>query len=211
MTETGGGHVAMLTADHAQDRIGWVGRALLGVDLAIADDDGALLPPDTEGEILVRGPMVMKGYLNNPEETAHAMHGDWLRTGDVGLIDAEGFLKVTGRKKDMLRSGGLNVYPAELERILAGIGGLSEFAVIGVPDDKWGEVPMIVTSDSVDPDLAALAERCLSDLATYKRPKYLYRYGQPLPRTFSGKIMKHALRDELRVPPEGVLVLSFRA
>jgi len=209
MTETGGGHVAMLFAEEAKSRIGWAGRALLGVDLAIADDDGNRLPADSEGEILVRGPMVMQGYLNNPEETAAAMLGDWLRTGDVGLMDAAGFLKVTGRKKDMLRSGGLNVYPAEIERVLAGIRGLCEFAVIGVRDATWGEVPMIVTHDSDAPDLEALRQRCLSDLAGYKRPRYIVAYGRPLPRTFSGKIMKHVLRDEFRDPPADAQALRF--
>ena len=211
MTETGGGHVAMLFGEHASSRIGWVGRALLGVDLAIADDDGNILAANAEGEILVRGPMVMKGYLNNPEETAQAMLGDWLRTGDVGVMDEEGFLKITGRKKDMLRSGGLNVYPAELERILAGIPGLEEFAIIGVSDEKWGEVPMIVTHDTQPVDIEALAARCLAELAGYKRPKYLLPYGGPLPRTFSGKIMKQALRETFRDPPEGAILLSFRS
>ena len=211
MTETGGGHVTMLFAEHARERVGWVGRALLGVELAIADDDGTFLPPDSEGEILVRGPMVMKGYLNNPDETAQAMLGDWLRTGDVGVMDGEGFLRITGRKKDMLRSGGLNVYPAELERILAGIRGLAEFAVIGVSDPQWGEVPMIVAHDAEAPDLEALAARCLGELAGYKRPRYLLRRETPLPRTFSGKIMKQALRSEYGHPPAAAITLSFRA
>jgi fatty-acyl-CoA synthase len=210
LTESGGGHVAMLFNEHIRSRIGWAGRPLLGVDLAIADDEGAFLAAGQEGEIVVRGPMVMQGYLNNPEETTKAMLGDWLRTGDVGLLDEEGFLRVTGRKKDMLRSGGLNVYPAEIERVLAGIRGLEEFAVIGVSDERWGEVPMIVAHDSEPPDLEALKKRCLSDLAGYKRPKYLCAYGKPLPRTFSGKIMKHALQGEFRHAPEHALVLSFK-
>jgi len=211
MTETGGGHVAMLPVEYARERIGWAGRPLLGVEMQIADDEGNFLPPDTEGEILVSGPMVMLGYLNNPEETAKAIFGNWLRTGDVGIMDDQGFLKVTGRKKDMLRSGGINVYPAELERILAGIRGLGEFAIIGVRDEKWGEVPMIITNDPEEPDIEALAARCLADLAGFKRPKYLHRYGRPLPRTLSGKIMKQALRAEFSDPPEGVTVLSFRS
>ena len=183
-SETGGGHVALLFTEHARSKIGWSGRSLLGVDLAIADDDGNFLAADAEGEIIVRGPMVMKGYLNNPEETANAMMGDWLRTGDVGILDREGFLKVTGRKKDMLRSGGLNVYPAELERFVAGIRGLNEFAVIGVRDEAWGEVPMIVTNDPEAPDIEALRARCIADLAGYKRPKYLFKYGGRLPHIF---------------------------
>lgn len=210
-SETGGGHVALLFTEHARSKIGWSGRSLLGVDLAIADDDGNFLAADAEGEIIVRGPMVMKGYLNNPEETANAMMGDWLRTGDVGILDREGFLKVTGRKKDMLRSGGLNVYPAELERFLAGIRGLNEFAVIGVRDETWGEVPMIVTNDPEAPDIEALRARCIADLAGYKRPKYLFKYGGRLPRTFSGKIQKHVLREEFKDPPKGALALTYHS
>ena len=208
MTETGGGHVTMLFGDEAKSRLGWAGRALPGVDLAIAGDDGAMLPAGEEGEILVRGAMVMQGYLNNLEESAAAWRDGWLRTGDVGLLDGQGYLKVTGRKKDMIRSGGLNVYPAEIERVLAGIDGMAEFAVIGVPDDRWGEVPMIVAHDSRSPDLDMLRQRCVADLAGYKRPKYLFEYGRPLPRTFSGKIMKHALRDEFRTLPDGAIALG---
>jgi fatty-acyl-CoA synthase len=210
LTETGG-HVALLFGEDARGRLGWAGRKLPGVDLAIADDEGRFLEAGEEGEILVRGPMVMKGYLNNPEETAKAMLGEWLRTGDVGVIDADGFLMVTGRKKDMLRSGGLNVYPAELERVLAGIEGMEEFAIIGVKDAKWGEVPMIVAYGTGAPDLRALCERCTSELAGYKRPRFLLDYGKPLPRTYSGKIQKQALRDEFEAPPASATRLSYEA
>lgn len=210
MTETGG-HVTMLFGDEARDRKGSAGRALLGVDLAVADDDGRLLPPGEEGEILVRGPMVMRGYLNNPDETAKAMAGGWLHTGDAGVVDADGYLKVTGRKKDMLRSGGLNVYPAEIERVLAGIAGMEEFAVIGVSDARWGEVPMIVAHGTGQPDLDDLRRRCLAELAGYKRPRFLAKYGRPLPRTYSGKIMKQVLRAEFAHAPEDATALSYDA
>lgn len=211
LTESGGGHVAMLFNEDIRSRIGWVGRPLMGVDIMIATDEGRPLSAGQDGEILVRGPMVMQGYLNSPEETARAMSGEWLRTGDIGMMDEAGYLKVTGRKKDMLRSGGLNVYPAEIERVLAGVRGLAEFAVIGVSDERWGEVPMIVTHDPDAPDIDTLTQRCLSGLAGYKRPRYLWAYGKPLPRTFSGKIMKHVLQQEFASPPEGALSLHFKS
>ncbi|HZV10303.1 MAG TPA: AMP-binding protein, partial [Novosphingobium sp.] len=210
LTETAG-HVALLFGEHAEGRLGSAGRALLGVDLAIADEEGGFLPAGHSGEILVRGAMVMQGYLNNPEETARAMRGDWLCTGDIGTIDAEGFLTVTGRKKDMLRSGGLNIYPAELERVLAGIAGMAECAVIGVADETWGEVPMLIVHGEGELDVEALRARCLTQLAGYKRPRYLLDYGAPLPRTFSGKIMKHALRAEFAVAPEQARRLTYSA
>jgi fatty-acyl-CoA synthase len=210
LTETGG-HVALLFGEDAQGRLGGAGRKLPGVELAIADDDGRFLVAGEEGEILVRGPMIMTGYLNNPEETAKTMLGDWLRTGDIGVIDAAGFLMVTGRKKDMLRSGGLNVYPSELERVLAGICGIEEFAIIGVKDAKWGEVPMIVAHGAVAPDLDALRERCTRELAGYKRPRFLLDYGKPLPRTYSGKIQKQVLRDEFELAPAHATRLSYDA
>lgn len=209
LSETGG-HVTILFGEHARDRMAWSGQALPGVSIAIAGEDGSFLPCGETGEICVRGPMVMLGYLNNPSDTAKALKDGWLRTGDIGLLDEAGFLKVTGRSKDMVRSGGLNIYPAELERVLAGLGGMDEIAVIAVSDERWGEVPMIVCHGSSEPDIAALQQRCLDELAGYKRPHYLFAYGKPLPRTFSGKIMKHALREEFPIPPAGAVRLSYK-
>lgn len=208
LTETAG-HATLLfhdDPDHAQDSSG---RALLNTELRIIDDEGNFLAPGQPGEIIVRGPMVMKGYVNKPEETARTMiHGNWLRTGDTGILDAHGFLRVVDRSKDMLKSGGLNVYPAELERIIAGVPGLEEFAIIGVPSERWGEVPMIVANGTQKLDLAALKSRCRLELADYKRPHYFVAYGKPLPRTMSGKVLKRDLREEYRVPPGDAVFLK---
>ncbi len=200
LTETAG-HVTLLFADDAERKLGTTGRPVMNVDVQVADEQGNVVDVGRTGEIRVRGPTVMKGYLNKPEATATAMEGAWLRTGDMGCFDADGFLKVVDRSKDMLKSGGLNVYPAELERVLAGVPGLEEFAIIGVGDQRWGEVPMIVAHGSRPLDMGLLKECCLRELADYKRPKYIVEHGKPLPRTISGKILKRELRSAYPAAP----------
>ena len=207
LTETGG-HATLLFQEDAERKLGSSGRAIMNMDLRIVDETGTMLPPGTPGEILLRGPGVMKGYINNPEETAKAIRDGWLWTGDTGTVDAEGFLRVVDRTKDMLKSGGLNVYPAELERVLAGVPGLEEFAVIGVSDSRWGEVPMIVTHAARTLDLALLRERCTLELADYKRPHYVVDHGAPLPRTVSGKILKRDLRIAYSAAPDHAVRLK---
>lgn len=207
LTETAG-HVSLLFAEDADRKRGSAGRAVLNSRLRIVREDGSEAAPDEDGEILVEGPSVMKGYINNPAETARTMSGTWLRTGDIGALDNEGFLRVLDRSKDMLKSGGLNVYPAELERVLAGVPGLEEFAVIGVRDERWGEAPMIVAHGAQPLDIEALKERCRRQLADYKRPRYFLDYGAPLPRTVSGKIVKRTLRAEFELAPPRAVKLK---
>ncbi|MBA2933736.1 AMP-binding protein [Sphingomonas sp. CGMCC 1.13654] len=207
LTETGG-HATLLFQEDAIRKLGSSGRAIMGMELRIADDRGAALPAGEAGEILLRGPGVMKGYINDPAETAKAIQDGWLRTGDTGVVDEEGFLRVVDRTKDMLKSGGLNVYPAELERVLAGVPGLEEFAVIGIGDTRWGEVPMIVAHGARALDLAGLRLRCTEELADYKRPHYVVEHGKPLPRTVSGKILKRDLRAVYAAVPEGAIRLK---
>jgi fatty-acyl-CoA synthase len=208
LTESGGSHATLLFSEEAERKLGFAGRPLLGIGLRIVDDEGRDLPAGETGEIWLSGDTIMKGYLNKPEETAKALEGGWLHTGDMGLVDEEGFLKLVDRKKDMLISGGLNVYPAELERTLAGISGMEEFVIIGVKDDRWGEVPMIVAYGTGPLDVNALKEKCRQDLADYKRPHYFLNYGRPLPRTFSEKLLKRALRDQFWEVPETALRLK---
>lgn len=207
LTETGG-HATLLFQEDAIRKQGSSGRAIMNMDVRVVDEQGAPLPPGEPGEILVRGTGVMKGYINNPQETGKAIRNGWLYTGDTGILDQEGFLHVVDRTKDMLKSGGLNVYPAELERVLAGVAGLEEFAVIGVPDSRWGEVPMIVTHSRRMLDLADLKQRCLEELADYKRPHYVLDHGQPLPRTVSGKILKRDLRLTYASAPDHAVRLK---
>jgi fatty-acyl-CoA synthase len=203
LTEAGGSHVTLLFGEDAQRKLGFAGRPLpnIGVKVRRADDSPAAV--DEPGEIWVHGPTLMSGYLNNPALTAEVLVDGWLKTGDVGFFDAEGYLKIVDRSKDMLISGGLNVYPAELERVLATVPGLKEFAVIGVPDTRWGEVPLMVVAQGLETlDLAGLRAFCERELADYKRPRYIVNYEQPLPRTFSGKIQKAVLRQHYQAVPE---------
>ena len=167
------------------------------------------MPAGEVGEILVRGPHVMKEYWNKPEATAETIVDGWLHSGDLGLQDDEGYLKVVDRTKDMLISGGINVYPAEIEKALAGIEGVVDLAVIGVPDERWGETPMIVLyatreADGVIADIESIGRR---DLAGFKRPRFAVVSTDPLPRTFSGKLAKPLLRQQFAAPPPDAIPL----
>ncbi|CAM3212908.1 FadD3 family acyl-CoA ligase [Nocardioides dubius] len=175
------------------------GRALDGVELRIADaTTGEPLPAGAEGEVLLRGPMVMIGYLDDAEATADAIDGDgWLHTGDVGVVDEAGYLRITDRLKDMYISGGFNVYPAEVEQALARLEGVVEAAVVGVPDERMGEVgkayvvrraEATVTADDV---IAFARER----IANFKVPRYV-SFVDTLPRNLSGKVLKNELRED---------------
>lgn len=200
-TESAGTFMTMLYPDEAERKAGFAGRAMPHVQIKIVDQDGLELPPNTTGEIVVKSPAVMTGYLNQPEQTSNTLRDGWLWTGDIGLLDEEGYLKIVDRSKDMLISGGLNVYPAELEQALAGKAGLEEFAVIGVPDEKWGEVPMIIVPSLACIDIEELKSLSRQKLADFKRPKYITAYGEELPRTFSGKIRKPELRERFQKLP----------
>ena len=209
LTEASGGCVFLNSAD-AVRKVGFAGLPMLHTHLRIVDPEGNDAPAGVVGEILVQGPSVMKEYRNRPDETAAALSGGWLHTGDLGLLDDEGYLKVVDRKKDMIISGGINVYPAEIERALAGVPGIGEFAVIGVPDERWGEVPLLVVADDLAIDVDALVSTCLSELADYKRPRYLVANGGPLPRNVSGKLVKPQLREKYATAPAAAVDLKAR-
>ena len=150
----------------------------------------------------------MRGYWRKPEATAQMIVDGWLHTGDVGMMDEAGFLKLIDRSKDMLISGGINVYPAEIEQALAGTAGIVEMAVIGVPDPEWGEVPMIVARVHGDQAaiIRALEAAAGASLAKFKRPRHIAFIDQPLPRTLSGKVSKPALR---RMFPDSSVAARF--
>lgn len=199
---------AILPNSAALDKVGSAGLATLHARIRIADEDDNDVPTGEVGEILVAGPQVMSGYWNQPEATAAALRGGWLHTGDLGYLDAEGYLYVVDRVKDMLISGGLNVYPAEIERLLTGFPGIVEIAVVGVPDDKWGETPAIVAfTGGQDLDTSGLVDTCREALADFKRPRYLVVRDEPLPRGMSGKILKRHLRAELLEHPDLLVAL----
>jgi fatty-acyl-CoA synthase len=138
----------------------------------------------------------MERYWDDEKATAEAMVDGWLRTGDLAEMDEEGYIRIVDRKKDMLISGGINVYPAEIERVLAEIPDLSESTVIGVPDHKWGEVPAVIVRTSRPYSREQLLSYCREQLASYKVPKHVIFRDDPLPRSMSGKVMKAELRQE---------------
>lgn len=176
---------------------GSIGRAFLNFDVRILRDD--LTPADAGevGEIAVRGPSVMQGYFNNPEATAAVFHDEWLRTGDMGVMDEGGFVQFHDRLKDMVKTGGLNVYSQEVEQVLLRHPAVREAAIIGLPSDAWGEevTAIIVLHDGARADVAEITSFAKQDLAGYKVPKqvHIVPYEQ-MPINYSGKIMKRDLR-----------------
>ncbi len=187
------------------EKIGSTGRATPHVQIEIRDDDGKRLPAGTSGEICLRGPKIFHGYWRDPARTQAAFFPDgWFRTGDVGYLDAEGFLFLTDRKKDMIISGAENVASSEVERVLFEMPGILEAAVIGLPDERWGErvVAVVVPRAGASITEEALRAHCRSRLAAYKVPKQLV-LSDALPRNPSGKVLKRVLRESLRAQPTG--------
>jgi fatty-acyl-CoA synthase len=195
MTESSGVGTSLPQEDFER-KAGSAGVVNFGTDLSIRDAEGGPLPPGEVGEICLRGPSVMRGYWGDPDATAETLAGGWLHTGDLGLLDEDGYLRIMGREKDMVLSGGLNVYPGEIERVLLLDERVREVAVVAVPDDRWGEVPAaLVVTDQAELDAGPLRALCRAELADYKIPKYFHFTTEPLPRTMSGKISKADLRD----------------
>ena len=179
---------------------GTAGQLLSGVEVRIVDDNGQDVSAGAGGEILVRGPGVMRGYYNQPEETAKAVdETGWLWTGDIGTLDNDGYLSITGRKKEMIIVGGENVYPREVEDILTLHDDVAEAAVIGVPDASRGEVvaAVIVPAEDRKPDEIAIRDFCRKRLAGFKVPRQV-RVGSDLPRGPTGKILKRKLHELFR-------------
>ncbi|NKB57148.1 MAG: AMP-binding protein [Alphaproteobacteria bacterium] len=190
---------AQVHADSAHprwlERLGSVGIAQSVVEVRVADADDNFLPAGESGEILVRGDSVMNGYWGNPEATAETLRGGWLHTGDVGTFDADGFLTLMDRSKDMIISGGTNIYPREVEEVLLRHPEIAEVSVIGRPHPEWGEVVIayIVAGDRA-PEPALLDTYCAENIARFKRPKE-YRFVDELPKNNYGKVLKTELRD----------------
>ncbi len=184
-------------ADHigADDAIlGSVGYARSGVDVAVLREDSAPAAIDEIGEIVCRGDVVMSGYWNNPDATAKTLQDGWLRTGDMGSFDDRGFLTLRDRSKDVVISGGSNIYPREVEEVLLEHPGVQEAGVVGAPDGEWGEVVVAFIVGSASP--AELDAHLLERIARFKRPKR-YEYIEELPKNSYGKVLKRALRERL--------------
>jgi fatty-acyl-CoA synthase len=195
MTETG--PTAFLAArEDALSKIGSVGKPQMLLDVRIVDADGRDVREGESGEIWMRGPGLTPGYWGKPADTANAFTGDgWLKSGDIGRRDAEGCYYVAGRIKEMYISGGENVYPAEVENVLARHAAVLESAVIGVADEKWGEVGhafVMLRPGAATPSANELIQHVRAQLAAYKAPRHI-SFVEDFPRTAAGKIRKHLL------------------
>ena len=176
---------------------GSIGLPIPSTDACVKDDDGRQLPMGEIGELCIKGPQVMKGYWNRPEETAAVIDAEgWLHTGDMARMDENGYFFIVDRKKDMILVSGFNVYPNEIEDVLAAMPGILEVAAVGVPDEKSGEAVKVVIVRK-DPKLTAEDVKAYAreQLTGYKRP-HLVEFRDELPKTNVGKILRRELRDD---------------
>jgi fatty-acyl-CoA synthase len=186
--------------DHASTvtKLGSVGRAVQYLELDIWDEDGAPVARGERGEVVLRGPKVFKGYWRDPDATATAFAGGWFHTGDIGVQDDDGYLYIVDRLKDMIVSGGENIAGSEVERVLYEHGSVAEAAVVGRPDERWGEVPVayVVLRPAATTAPDELIEHCRTQLARFKVPKAV-TIVDALPRNPSGKVLKRELRNQV--------------
>jgi len=191
------GPVCLLTGNDVARKVGSAGKSFLHNEVRIVDPNDRDVEPGERGEVIVQAKHVMLEYWNSPKATAETLRNGWLHTGDIATQDEEGFIFIVDRLKDMIISGGENIYPAEIEKVLAGIPGVIGVAVIGCPDSKWGEAPVAVIQRG-DSSLSegAVLQYCQDKLAPYKIPKVV-KFVNALPQTSTGKVMKAALREQL--------------
>lgn len=195
-TENSPAATSLLDMD-ALTKIGSVGKPLAQTEVCVVDSEGKSVPAGEVGEICVKGPQVMKGYLRNPEETARTIRDGWLYSGDLGRFDDEGYLYIVDRKKDMIIRGGENIYPIEVEEVLYQMPEVLEAAVVGLPHEVYGEVPkaFVVLKEDKSLDENSILSYCQTRLAKYKVP-YEIKFLAELPRNASGKVLKHTLRPK---------------
>jgi fatty-acyl-CoA synthase len=195
MTETSPAGT-MLDAADAIRKLGSAGKAMMHTAIRVVDDEGNDLPANGIGELLIKGPNITPGYWNNPEATDRSFTDGWLHTGDAARLDEEGFVYIVDRWKDMYISGGENVYPAEVENVLFQISAIADAAIIGVPNERWGEVGMAIIVRKPDQDLAEgdVIQHCLGRLAKFKVPQSV-TFVDALPRNATGKVLKRELRS----------------
>lgn len=187
----------LLPSQEVEGRLGSAGKPYFFTDTQLMDDEGKILDAPATGEIVARGPVVMQGYRGRPDATAETIRDGWLHTGDVGRTDAEGFFYIVDRKKDMVITGGENVYPAEIENVLYEHPDIAEAAVIGIPDAKWGETvhAIVVVKEGSTLTEDSVITHCASKLAKFKVPRTVQIRSEALPRTPAGKVRKPELRE----------------
>jgi fatty-acyl-CoA synthase len=187
-------------AGAAARRLASCGRPAQGVEVRLVDEAGQEVGTDRPGEIVIRGPTLMDGYWNADEATAEAIRGGWFHSGDVARRDADGFIYISDRKKDMIITGGFNVYPKEVEEIVFTHPSVADCAVVGLPDPEWGEAVTAFVAPkagaALDPD--EIVELCRRELAGYKKPRRVVLVDE-IPRNPSGKALKRVLRDRYAV------------
>jgi len=183
--------IAERNAEGWSRRLASVGTAFPMIDIKVMDQKGAPLPVGASGEVVVKGETVMAGYWQQPEATAETIRNGWLYTGDIGRLDEDGYLTLLDRSKDLIISGGSNIYPREVEEVLLLHQGVREVSVIGRPDPDWGEV--VIAYIVGDADIEDLDKLCLEHIARFKRPKAYIRCDS-LPKSAYGKMLKSALR-----------------
>jgi acyl-CoA synthetase (AMP-forming)/AMP-acid ligase II len=204
MTEMSPMLAALTSQYHVLDgpnagKLNSVGRPVPYLDIKIFSEDDVELPQGEIGEIVARGPTVMKGYLNRPDENAVALRGGWFHTGDMGYFDKEGLLYISGRSKDMIISGGENIYPTEIEDALSTHPAVSQVSVIGLPSEKWGEVvhAVVILAEGANIDSDELIAHCRKHLAGYKCPRGITFRREPMPLSPANKILKSELRKQV--------------
>jgi fatty-acyl-CoA synthase len=198
----GGGSVSYVRPQDARRKPGSAGKPSLHVELRLVDPEGIDVPTGTDGEIIVRAPSVTAGYWDDPDMTARLIVDGWLHTGDMGRFDDDGFLFISGRKGDMIISGGMNIFPAEIESVLLEHPAVADVSVIGLPDEKWGEKVCAVVEATAGAEVVEqeLIEYCTERLASYKKPTSI-RVVEELPRTAGGKAKKFLLRERFASEP----------
>jgi acyl-CoA synthetase (AMP-forming)/AMP-acid ligase II len=196
LTETVSGDT-FLDRDSTVSKLGSVGRPCQYLELEIWDEHGAPVDPGERGEVVLRGPKVFTGYWRDPEATAKAFTGGWFHTGDIGVVDDDGYVYIVDRLKDMILSGGENIASSEVERVIYEHGSVVEVAVVGRPDERWGEVPVAFAVLATDATTTAdeIIDHCRSQLAKFKVPKDVV-FIDALPRNPSGKVLKRELREQ---------------
>ncbi len=202
-TETAPIATYLMTHD-CKRKAGSAGKAATHCDIRLVDDRDRDVASGERGEVLVKGPAVMTGYWDDVQATEEALRGGWFHSGDIGHLDDEGYLYIDDRKKDVIISGGENIYPAELENVLAECPEIVEAAVVGRPDDRWGEVPVVVAVREAESTVDAENVRALFDgrIARYKHPQDVI-FVDFLPRNAMGKIQKDTLREQVSKPVTG--------